>query len=96
MTVAERVPIPDGVKVTLIVQVAPAFKLAPHVLVSEKSKAFAPDKTMLAIERGALPVFCTVTLCGPLEVPTAWLGKARVVVESVAVGAVPVPVKVRI
>ena len=33
VTAAVRVPLPVGVKVTLIVQLAPAATLAPHVLV---------------------------------------------------------------
>jgi hypothetical protein len=42
VTAAERAPTPDGMKVTLIVQIAPGFKVAPHVFDCEKSPVFAP------------------------------------------------------
>ena len=53
-----RVPVTTGVKVTLIVQEAPAARLEPQVLVWEKS----PLVTMLVMLRVAVPLFWSVTL----------------------------------
>jgi hypothetical protein len=51
-----RKPVALGVKVTLRVQLAPAAKLEPQVLVWAKS----PLTAMLVIVRVALPVFLRV------------------------------------
>jgi hypothetical protein len=53
-----RVPAAVGLKVTLSVQLAPAARLEPQVLVWEKS----PLAVMLVMLRVALPVFLSVTL----------------------------------
>ena len=53
-----REPVAVGVKVTLRVQLAPAAKLEPQVLVWAKS----PLTVMLAIVRIALPVLLRVTV----------------------------------
>ena len=59
------VPPAIGLKVTLIVQLAPALTLLPQVLVWEKS----PLAVMLEIVSGALPVLVSVTGCALLLVP---------------------------
>ena len=61
-----RAPPAVGVKITEMVQFAPAATEAPHVLVWLKS----PLATMLVIDKGAVPVFVSVTVCAALEVPT--------------------------
>ena len=53
-----RAPMAVGVKVTVIVQGAPAARLEPQVLVWEKS----PLAVMLEIVRVAFPVLLRVTL----------------------------------
>jgi hypothetical protein len=53
-----RDPLALGVKVTLRVQLAPAAKLEPQVLVWAKS----PLTVMLVIVRVALPVFFSATV----------------------------------
>jgi hypothetical protein len=53
----ERTPVCVGVKVTEIVQFAPAASDEPQVLACEKS----PDVVMLAIESAAPPEFVSVT-----------------------------------
>jgi hypothetical protein len=58
VTAPLRVPAAVGVKVTLMVQLAPAVTLPPQVLVWEKS----PLAVMLVMLRPALPVFVSVTL----------------------------------
>lgn len=72
-TDAERAPVAVGLKVTLIVQFAPAATLAPHVFVCEKSPLFVPVMVMpkpLKVSV-ALPVFVRVTLWAELLVPTS-------------------------
>src|SRR5712692_6652619 len=97
-TVAARAPGPAGVKLTLIVQLAPgATELAPvgQVLPAAKGKSAgcAPVMVMLVRFSGAPPLLVRVTVCAGLVVPTRWLPKGLLVAESVAVGGVtPVPV----
>src|SRR5207302_1207676 len=97
-SVALRIPVASGVKLTLIVQLAPgATEPAPlgQVLPAAKAKsaACAPVMVMLVRFSGAPPLFVRVTFCAGLVVPTRWLPKGLLVAESVAVGGVtPVPV----
>src|SRR2546422_733581 len=97
-TVAARTPVAAGVKLTLIVQLAPgATEPAPvgQVLPAAKAKsaACAPVMVMLVRFSGAPPLLVSVTFCAALVVPTRCLPKALIVAESVAVGGVtPVPV----
>ena len=78
-----RVPVAVGLKVTLIVQLAPAATLVPQVLVSEKS----PVVEMLVMLRVAVPVLVSVTVSAALLVPSTVTGKVRLVGESVTAGA---------
>jgi hypothetical protein len=72
VTEAERVPVAEGLKVTLMMQLAPAATPVPQVSVSEKSLVSAPVMVVLEIIRAALPVFFRVTFCGGvLLVPTS-------------------------
>ena len=65
-----RVPAALGVNVTLIVQLAPAAKLAPQVLVCAKSVVFPVLNPMLEISSEALvAVFVSVTGCEAVVVP---------------------------
>src|SRR5947209_3062997 len=98
VTVAVRAPVAAGVKLMLIVQLAPgATEPAPvgQVLPAAKAKsaACAPMMVMLVRFSGAPPLLVRVTVCAGLVVPTRWLPKGLLVAESVAVGGVtPVPV----
>lgn len=72
VTEAVRVPVAVGLNVTLIVQFAPAARLAPQLFVWEKSPLFVP---VMAIPEPlkvnvALPVFVSVMFCEALVVPT--------------------------
>lgn len=62
-----RVPVVLGVKVTAMVQLDPAFRLLPQLLLWLKS----PLGTMLLIVSLALPELVSVTFCGLLLVPTS-------------------------
>lgn len=69
-TDAVRAPGAVGVKLTVMLQLAPAAtvtigNVVPHVCVKAKSAAFAPEILMLEIVKGAVPVlFDTVTVIG--------------------------------
>src|SRR2546427_358674 len=97
-SVALRIPVASGVKLTLIVQLAPgATEPAPlgQVLPAAKAKsaACAPVMVMLVRFSGASPLLVSVTFCAALVVPTRCSPNALLVAESVAVGGVtPVPV----
>jgi hypothetical protein len=80
-----------GVKVTLMVQLAPPANVAPHVVVRAKSLAFVPVSVMPLIAMDAPPVFDRVMLRALLVVFTAWLPKATEVGERLTTGIAPVP-----
>src|SRR3989442_8427818 len=75
---AGRAPGPAGVKLTLIVQVAPgATELAPvgRVLPAAKARSgsCAVVMSMLVRLSGAASLLVSVTFCPALVVPTRWL-----------------------
>jgi len=78
-------------KVALMVQLLPAARVAPQVVVSAKLAALAPPKTMLPRFNVALPVLVSVTLEAALVVATLVVAKLMLVAESDAAGASPVP-----
>ena len=80
-----RVPLCDGVKVTLMVQLEPAVKVAGQLLVWAKS----PPATMLLMVSDAPPLLVSVTACAALVVPTCWLPKVRLLGEKVTAGVLP-------
>src|ERR1700722_1257730 len=61
---AFRVPVLVGLKITAMVQVAPALTCVPQLLVCEKSCGFAPVIEIRERVRAAFPVFVSVTFCG--------------------------------
>src|SRR5439155_5732530 len=85
----ERLPPPVGVKVTLMVQLAPAARLEPQVLVSAKSAASAPETAMLEIARLALPVLVSLTLWAELAVPAISAPSARPLTYRLTSGLSP-------
>ena len=87
-----RKPAAMGVKVTLKMQLAPAARPEPQVLVWEKS----PLTVTLVILRVTLPVFLRVRLCALLLVPTACGRKVKEAGEKLTTGAVPLPVKLTV
>src|SRR6202007_1156019 len=93
LRVPVRVPEAVGVKVTLMVQFAPAARELPQLSVSEKS----PLAEILVIVKVAVPVLVSVTAFAALLVPTVWLAKVSEVGERLATGAEPAaPVPVRL
>src|SRR3989442_1155202 len=74
-----------------MVQLAPAARLLPQLLVWKKFKL----ATMLVMVNAALPLFVSVTGSGRLVVPTGWLPESeRVGGIRVTTGATPAPVRV--
>jgi hypothetical protein len=63
-----RAPVDWGMNVTLIVQLAPAAKLDPQLLLWLKSPGFVPAGAMLEMVKAALPVFDNVAVCIALGV----------------------------
>jgi hypothetical protein len=59
--VAERAPLAVGVKVTLIVQLAPAARDDPHVVVRPKSPVLVPVKEITIEVRLVVPTLLRVT-----------------------------------
>ena len=82
-------PMAEGLKVTLTVQLEEAERLEPQVFVSEKSPLMLSPLMMSA----AVPVFLSVTLCALLLVPTGSDEKVSEVAERLAPGTAPVPVR---
>jgi hypothetical protein len=83
VTEPKRLAVTVGVKVTLMMQLAPAATLAPQVLVWAKF----PLAVTLVMFKAALPVFVRVTVWDALVVPTACPVKVRLVGASVTTGA---------
>ena len=71
-----------GVKVTLIVQLAPLARLVPQVFFCAKF----PLAVMLTMFKTALPVLLRVTFRGALVVLTIWLAKVKLVGENATAG----------
>ena len=90
-SVAVRLPVAEGVKVTLIVQLCPSPRLEPQLLVWLKSPGFVPvmviDVMLSVVEFDPL---VSVAVIGELLVPTLTLPKVRVAGFSFT--TVPVPV----
>jgi hypothetical protein len=89
-TLALRVPVAVGVKVTLIVQFDPAASVLDplgHVLVCAKSPLLVPVKPMLLMVKAALPLLVNVTVWAALVVLTCWLPKLKLVGLNVTAGA---------
>lgn len=87
-----RPPRAVGVNLTVIVQLTPAAKVAPHV-VEEMEKSPEIERVMLNV---AVPVLLNVTTWPEERTPRTTLPKSRLVglkETTGAVAAVPVPVK---
>jgi hypothetical protein len=98
VTVPVRVPVPSGVNVTDIVQLAAAANVPLHGVVPLPTAAKSP---VVPIESDVLtlPVFLTVTVLPALVVPTACEANVSLVGVTVTVVPaedVPVPAKLTI
>src|ERR1039458_10422396 len=80
-------PLALGLKVTLIVQEAAGFTVAPQVFVW----ANGPDAAMLPTVRIPRPLLVSVTFLAALAVKIVWSGKVKLVGENVTAGDTPTP-----
>jgi len=100
LSVAEKLVVDAGVKVTEIVQVASAVSVEPQVFAEmAKSVGFVPVMVTPVIVSVAVPVLVRMVEIAVAVDPTTVLGKGIVVTESDAPGAnkgVPVPVSVTV
>jgi hypothetical protein len=69
--VADLAPIAVGLNLTLIVQLLPAARVVPQVVVRMKSAGFVPAKVIAIPVRGMLPALDIVTVLIALVVPTS-------------------------
>lgn len=80
VTLAVRVPMASGTKVTWIAQDVEGARVAGEIgqlLVCAYSAELAPVSTMLEIVRAAVPVLETEMDCAALVVPITWFAKVR-------------------
>jgi hypothetical protein len=87
ISVPARAPVAVDVKVTAIVQLAPAATELPQAFVSAKSPALVPVTVMPAILNAVLPVLVSVTVWAALVVLTVWSPKERLPGAMLATGA---------
>jgi hypothetical protein len=96
---ALRLPAEAGVKVTVMVQLAPAASEVPQLLLSPKLLEFVPVTEMPVMARAAAPGFDKVMGSAVAAVPTSVPGKASGFGLRTACGVgagVPVPVRVTV
>jgi hypothetical protein len=91
LTLAARLPVVVGLKLTVIVHVAFTATDAGQSFVCVKSPGSVPTRVMPLIVSGAVPVFRSVDVCAALVEPTSCEPKARLAGVSVTAEAVPVP-----
>jgi hypothetical protein len=65
-----RVPVAVGLKLTVMVQLAPAAKEVPHILLSAKSPPLVPAIVTLVMESATELVLERVRVCVALGLPT--------------------------
>ncbi len=96
--VAEKLVADVGAKVRLIVQLAPAARAVPQVLVWPKAVGLAPARTMLVMLSAAFPGLDRVRVWPVAVLPTVVEGKAADAVSTAcgAGAAVPVPLRTRV
>jgi hypothetical protein len=89
----ERVPTTEGAKLTLIVQEAPAARLAGQLFDWVKS----PEGIILVILKLAVPLLVKVIGWAALVAPSGWLAKVSVVGVRLTTGPpCPVPSRARV
>jgi len=87
MSEPKVVPPKPAVKVTLIMQLAPAASVAGQLF----DCANGLVARMPEMVNASAPLFVSVMAAAPLVTPTLWPGKSRLTAESAATGACPVP-----
>ncbi len=77
VSVAGTAPTAVGENTTLIVQVAPAFRVAPQVPPPAEREYRGDEKASVIPVPVAVPVLCSVRVCAALVVPVATLPKVN-------------------
>lgn len=72
-------PLAEGVNVTVIAQVPPAFTLVPQLLVCAKSALLVPVIEILILPTATLPLLLRLIFFAGLVVPTGWFPKLKLV-----------------
>lgn len=93
VTAPVLVPTAVGVKVICREQLPPAASVVGRVAQFELLTAKSPLAVKLLTVMLLVPLLVNVAVCELLVVPTVWLPKVNVDVESCAPGALPVPVR---
>src|SRR5438270_10363002 len=91
-SVPVRAPKATGVKVTLMVQFAPAAKVAGRVgqaLAAALVAAISPEAANELIVKAAVPVFVSVTVIGVQGVVSRWVSSPRLVAAAPSAGMDP-------
>ena len=97
VTVADLAPLVVGVKVRLMLQVAPPATVEPQVLVWLNELLSVPLRAMLVMLSDTVLVLVRVTVWVALVLLICWLPKATAEDDSVTVGVlVPVPVRLTV
>lgn len=87
LRLAEKLPAAEGENVTLILHVAPAGSVVPHVVVCAKAVAFAPEIAMAMLVKAPFPLSARVMVCVPDVVPAACDVKVREEGDKLTAGA---------
>lgn len=88
VTEAFRFPNAEGLKVSVMVQLAPTPRLDPQVFdVNWKSTEFVPPSAMLVIVSDTCPTLVSFSVIAALVVFNSWLGNARLAGENPSFGA---------
>ena len=90
LTAPARAPDATGLKLTVIVQLAFAARLAPQLSVCVNELAFVPVIVIPVIDSVAVPSFVRVIGIVAADVPRDVSGNARVVGDKLTVKPVPV------
>src|SRR5882762_441666 len=92
---AVRLPAAPGVKVTLMVQLAPAATELPQLSVSAKSPVLVPVMAMLETFSAPAPLLVRVTVCAVAATPTLVVLNVKLagLKPTVGEGAEPVPLR---
>ena len=96
--VALRLPVADGVNVTLTVQALLGGTVEPVQVsaLTAKSPAFVPTTVTVETIRLPLPVLVMVSVWAALIEPMGLLPKLKPGADKLTMGAVPVPLKVTV
>src|ERR1017187_4958618 len=86
-SVAVRMPVARGVKITWMVHLVPAATVGPQEVLSEKSPPSVPPIMIAERFNATVAALVNWIACAAPAVPTTWLAKLKLVVDSTGDGA---------